>query len=98
MDSVPISKRLVRAFQDIPEGSDAVLLIGNDALTAHEKLKKSGAVVTILRKNGKMTSLFCFCGLGRPTRGLFKTPKRGFEVYQALLKSKRWEKNIRKKL
>ena len=78
--------------QDIPEGSDALLLIGDEALVAHEKLKKSGYIVTDLAEEWReWTSLpfvFAVWAVGREL--FFTRAKEVFELHAALLKSKKW--------
>ena len=76
----------------IPEGSDAVLLIGNEALQTRERLKNSGAVVTDLAEEWKeWTSLpFVFAVWAVRREVFLAQAKKVLELHQALLKSKEW--------
>ena len=78
--------------QDIPEDSEALLLIGNEALQARENLKNSGYVVTDLAEEWKeWTSLPFVFAVWVVRRDSFLTqPKKVYELHQALLESKKW--------
>ena len=79
-------------MQDIPEGSDAMLLIGDEALAAHEKLKNTGYVITDLAEEWReWTSLPFVFAVWAVRRDVFLTrAKEVFELHQALLNSKQW--------
>ncbi len=76
----------------IPEGSDAILLIGNEALTAREKLKNSSVIVTDLAEEWKeWTSLPFVFAVWVTRKDVFKThEKQILGLHQSLLDSKKW--------
>ena len=88
----PNVKTASSKIQDIPEGSDALLLIGDEALVAHERLKNSGYIITDLAEEWReWTSLPFVFAVWVVRREVFLTrAKEIADLHQALLKSKKW--------
>jgi chorismate dehydratase len=79
-------------LQEIPENASALLLIGNDALTAKETMKKPGIRVVDLAEEWKeWTSLpFVFAVWVARREAFLADPKRITSIHEALLRSKQW--------
>ena len=78
--------------QDIPEDASAILLIGDSALTAKEKLKRPGIYVTDLAEEWKeWTALPFVFAVWVVRKDVFLAqPKKVLELHEALLRSKQW--------
>lgn len=81
-----------KSCYEIPEHSEAMLLIGDDALVANEKLKGSGCIVTDLAEEWKEWTLLPFVfALWVVRRDVFTARSSDvFALHQALLRSKQW--------
>ena len=88
----PILKTMTSRFESVPADAEAILLIGDEALTHREILKNSGYLVTDMAQEWKRLTGFGFVFAVWAVRKEFflQNAPLVYEVYQAILDSKKW--------
>ena len=88
----PDFKIVESGLQEIPEGVSALLLIGNDALTAKEAMKGKGLHIIDLAEEWKecTTLPFVFAVWVVRRETFLKDPKKISGLHESLLLSKQW--------